>query len=230
MGLRRFLENMFGSSNDREHGVRSKSSFEDRIRDLEKDLGELKLNCKVVTYDSGAKFYLYGTSCESFSIWINRKYFNKNYDFRERINLILFDYAKYNNLEGMGLPSNEIEINFRTLQEEYGVFLETIKEFVRERIRIYTKYISSSVYKKAREIEAHSEGLNDNDYVISDLGKLIHREIAEKCMFLNNRGRFALPFDNYEVHHLDWDKQNNDLRNLRIITREEHIKIHNGIS
>jgi hypothetical protein len=35
----------------------------------------------------------------------------------------------------------------------------------------------------------------------------------------------AIP-EGYEIHHIDGDKHNNDIENLKLLTRAEHQKIH----
>ena len=37
----------------------------------------------------------------------------------------------------------------------------------------------------------------------------------------------AIPLDDdYDVHHIDFDKQNNDINNLQLLTRVEHMRLH----
>ncbi len=55
---------------------------------------------------------------------------------------------------------------------------------------------------------------------------LIHRQIAYKFIFLPNIDKYPLSFSEYVVHHIDHNKQNNDVSNLQILTQEEHEKIH----
>lgn len=50
-------------------------------------------------------------------------------------------------------------------------------------------------------------------------GKLIHRSIVERLI-----GRTLLP--NEEIHHIDFNHQNNDTQNLVILSKSEHSKIH----
>lgn len=55
---------------------------------------------------------------------------------------------------------------------------------------------------------------------------LIHRQIAYNFIYLKYPQFFPMPFSKYEVHHKDGDKDNNDISNLQIVTKEEHRYIH----
>lgn len=54
----------------------------------------------------------------------------------------------------------------------------------------------------------------------------VHRQRAYHHIYLKNRKKYPLPFSAYEVHHIDFDKTNNRMSNLAILTPEEHDKIH----
>jgi len=58
---------------------------------------------------------------------------------------------------------------------------------------------------------------------------LIHRQVAYKEIYLKRREEYPKPFSFYQVHHIDNDKQNNDVTNLMVLSKEDHEKIH-GIS
>lgn len=45
-------------------------------------------------------------------------------------------------------------------------------------------------------------------------------------IYLQNRDRYPLPFSEYEIHHKDFNKNNNDLKNLVLLTPTEHDTIH----
>ncbi len=55
---------------------------------------------------------------------------------------------------------------------------------------------------------------------------LVHRYIAYHLIYLPNEERYSLGFSEYEVHHKDLDKRNNDASNLEILTKKEHERIH----
>jgi len=59
---------------------------------------------------------------------------------------------------------------------------------------------------------------------------LISRQMAYYEIYLKNRDKYPLPFIKYDVHHIDFHKLNNDPSNLQIVTRQEHIAIHKGLS
>jgi len=52
--------------------------------------------------------------------------------------------------------------------------------------------------------------------------KLIHRKVAYRHIYLQNRDIYPLPFGKYVVHHIDGDKQNFRVKNLEILTRDFH--------
>lgn len=56
---------------------------------------------------------------------------------------------------------------------------------------------------------------------------LIHRQKAYRNIYLKNRDKYPLPFSKYVVHHKDFNKKNNKISNLKILTPEEHRRIHN---
>jgi hypothetical protein len=45
-------------------------------------------------------------------------------------------------------------------------------------------------------------------------------------VYLENRDKYPLPFSAYEIHHIDFDKTNNKVSNLAILTPTEHDDIH----
>ena len=55
---------------------------------------------------------------------------------------------------------------------------------------------------------------------------LQHRQIAFKYIYQPNRDKYPLPFSQYQVHHIDGNKQNNDLKNLKLVTQDSHEQIH----
>ena len=54
---------------------------------------------------------------------------------------------------------------------------------------------------------------------------LVHRNRIYH-VYLENRKRYPLPFSAYEVHHKDFNKNNNKVNNLQIVTPTEHDRIH----
>ena len=55
--------------------------------------------------------------------------------------------------------------------------------------------------------------------------EFIHRKRAYH-IYLENRDKYPLPWGAYEVHHIDFDKTNNKVDNLQILTPTEHDKVH----
>ncbi len=60
--------------------------------------------------------------------------------------------------------------------------------------------------------------------------KLVHREIAYKEIYLKNKEKYALPFKEYIVHHIDGNKKNNNSSNLIILLPMDHTKLHRFIA
>ena len=59
---------------------------------------------------------------------------------------------------------------------------------------------------------------------------LVHRQKAYNNIYLKNRDDYPLPFSKYQVHHIDFNKRNNNINNLQIVTPEEHEKLHGIIN
>jgi len=69
---------------------------------------------------------------------------------------------------------------------------------------------------------------NDDDFVFE------HRLVAEKYLLNKENSveingiKYLLP--KYEVHHKDFNKLNNDVNNLLVLTKSEHRRLHNLIN
>lgn len=61
-------------------------------------------------------------------------------------------------------------------------------------------------------------------------GKLVHRSMAYKYIYLKNMGKYPLPFRKYIVHHKDGNKRNYHSSNLEILTPTEHRTTHGIIN
>lgn len=68
--------------------------------------------------------------------------------------------------------------------------------------------------------------MDKNGYYRDESGNLIHRTIAYEEIYLRNKHKYPLPFSAYIVHHKNKDKTDNRLSNLKILTQEEHERIH----
>lgn len=53
-----------------------------------------------------------------------------------------------------------------------------------------------------------------------------HRKVAYYKIYLKNREKYPLPFGEYEIHHIDGNKTNNEISNLAVLTPEEHVDAH----
>lgn len=79
--------------------------------------------------------------------------------------------------------------------------------------------------KKYRFIYKPEHPFNRDGYVLE------HRLVAEKYL-LNNENSIVINDikylkEDFEVHHLDQDKLNNDINNLMVLTKSEHRRLHN---
>jgi hypothetical protein len=81
-----------------------------------------------------------------------------------------------------------------------------------------------------KDIKKKNErNLDNRGYFRNGYNKLVHRDIAYNEIYKNGyaNGEYKLRFGEYDIHHKDRNKQNNEVDNLQILTREEHKKIHN---
>ena len=58
-------------------------------------------------------------------------------------------------------------------------------------------------------------------WLCTTLGKRLHRYIYEKYNGPIPKG--------YEIHHIDINKDNNEIENLQMVTRKEHHEIHKSM-
>jgi len=63
-------------------------------------------------------------------------------------------------------------------------------------------------------------------YLRDKKGYLIHRTLAFRFIYMKNRNIYQLPFKQYQVHHRDYNKLNNDIFNLIVLTYDEHQMLH----
>ena len=79
-----------------------------------------------------------------------------------------------------------------------------------------------------------AEEIDENGYkrmknVDTIHSNLTHRQMAFKEIYLPNQDKYPLPFSHYQIHHVDGNKQNNNIFNLELLTKEEHRAKH-GLS
>ena len=69
--------------------------------------------------------------------------------------------------------------------------------------------------------------IDHKDYLrFKDSDKLVHRWIAYKEIYLKDKKNYPLDFKEYQVHHVDGNKQNNEVANLKLKTLREHESQH----
>lgn len=67
--------------------------------------------------------------------------------------------------------------------------------------------------------------VDTNGYLrYSDSDKLVHRHVALKKLY--TKDKYPLKFGEYQVHHIDRNKLNNDSSNLIICTEDQHASFH----
>jgi len=57
-------------------------------------------------------------------------------------------------------------------------------------------------------------------------GRLYHRWIAFKYIYSKDREKYSLRFGDYQVHHMDKNKDNNYSDNLKLAEPKKHEEIH----
>lgn len=74
-------------------------------------------------------------------------------------------------------------------------------------------------YKKITTFHLDIRGYERDGY-----NKLVHRKVAYKCLY--SYPKYPLRFGDYDIHHKDKNKRNNNPNNLQILTRKQHKKKH----
>ena len=69
---------------------------------------------------------------------------------------------------------------------------------------------------------------DERGYIRDKDGRLVHRKVAEETLY--NPRWHPLPFYCYDVHHKDFNKQNNNPKNLQLWTPLEHVYYHKKLS
>ena len=59
-----------------------------------------------------------------------------------------------------------------------------------------------------------------------DSENLVHRWVAYKYIYKPNKKEYPFKFSEYQIHHINRNKLNNNVNNLKIVTLEEHEYYH----
>lgn len=70
------------------------------------------------------------------------------------------------------------------------------------------------------------QGYNRGEVTPLEHSTKVSRQIAYEHIYKKNRDKYPRPFKEYQVHHIDRDKTNDDIHNLQIVTPIEHRQIH----
>lgn len=104
---------------------------------------------------------------------------------------------------------------------------EVVLKLLQEIKKNFEIVCSKTEYKKYLEIKEKVEGgASWGVRPETSSGMRLYRLYARECIYDFHREEYDLPFEQYEVHHINGDTLDNDLRNLQIIKKEDHEKIH----
>ena len=128
----------------------------------------------------------------------------------------------------------------KAAEEEISIVKERIKKSIKE-----TKDLQKKEKKEKEKLrkerltpfknkQGYKVIINENGYeqfaenikYPSEEGKIFHNWYAKKFIYKKNKRKYPLSWHEYEVHHKDGNKRNNNLNNLEILTKEEHRKKH----
>lgn len=112
--------------------------------------------------------------------------------------------------------------------KELGYSGIKISDYLRSKIEEgKTKILISNEWNKGEIIQFRKR--MDNGYWVNTNTKAhgghilyLHREIIKQALGLTDED-----IKDKEVHHIDGNKDNNNIKNLKLLTKEEHNKIHN---
>ena len=98
-------------------------------------------------------------------------------------------------------------------------------DFERHRINVLERDLTAP--PKVEVIDDTHQRFNGVVYCLSSAKKSDHyfrRQALHRDVWAYFNGE--IPAGNYEIHHIDWNKTNNDISNLQLVTQSEHGKIH----
>ena len=69
--------------------------------------------------------------------------------------------------------------------------------------------------------------IDENGYKrFNDSDKLVHRWVAYKYIYKDNKNKYKYNFEDYIVYHIDKNKLNNNSSNLKLMLTKEHEAEH----
>jgi hypothetical protein len=90
------------------------------------------------------------------------------------------------------------------------------------------EWYAIELFNKNVNITRENTFMDEKGYLRWKYGKykniLCHRNIAYNNLF--DKKKYKKKFSEYEIHHKDFNKLNNNIKNLEILTTEEHDKKH----
>lgn len=195
---------------------------------------QTKTNCPLVIkkYDSGS-FIIYfreetnnnyhGDLLDHFNIFIstnsNQTPLTEYFDDIEKFAKDYIDYQTY------ARDINSVYIEDFRKKSVRKKLLQLITLIIKH-YESYQNSIQYNIYKKLKDKYVLHMGDDWRSRVGGFDGATFYRIVAKNCIYNLNRKDYPLDFKEYEVHHKNGNKNDDDVRNLTLVTKEQHQEIH----